>query len=78
MVGNSDPIVYMYMEVIICQSLRSLESLLTSQTPSMGGYQITQVGRRNVDETLPAFWMHFTKPFLLKIEYSKPSKIIDM
>ena len=36
MVVNSDPIVYMCMEVIICQSLRSLERLMTSQIPSIG------------------------------------------
>ena len=29
-------------------------------------------------ETLPAFGVTFAKPFLLKIQYSKPSKIIEM
>ena len=36
MVVNCDPIVYMCMEVIICQSLRSLERLMTSQIPNIG------------------------------------------
>ena len=54
----------------------SPERLMISQTPSMGGYQISSCGRRNVEKTLPAFGVTFTKHFLLKIGYSKPSKIV--
>ena len=32
----------------------------------------------NVEETLPHFGVNFAKPFILKIEYSKPSKIIEI
>ena len=77
MVVNSDTMVYMCMEVIICQSDMPPERLMISQTPSIGGHQISSGGRRNVDETLPAFGVTFTKPFLLKIGYSKPSKIVE-
>ena len=71
MVVNSDTIVYMCMEVIICQSEMSPERLMISQTPSIGGTKST-----HVEETLPAFGVTFTKPFLIKIGYSKPSKIV--
>ena len=77
MVVNSDTIVYMCMEVIICQSDMSNERLMISQTPSMGGHQISSGGRRNVEKTLPAFGVTCTKPFLLKIGYSNPSKIVE-
>ena len=70
MVVNSDTIVYMCMEVIICQSDRSPERLMISQTPSIGGHQITSGWKRIVEETLPAFGVSLAKPFLLKIEYS--------
>ena len=60
MVINSDTIMYMCMEVIICQSDRSSERFQISQTPSMGGHQIMSGGRRNVEET-PSFWSEFCK-----------------
>ena len=31
-----------------------------------------------MEETLPAFGVTFAKPFLLKMQYSKPSKIIEI
>ena len=55
MVVNTDTIVYMCMEVIICQPNRSPERLMICQTPNIGGHQITSGGRKNVEETLPAF-----------------------
>ena len=63
-------VLYMSVEVIICQSERSPERLLISQTPSIGGHQITSGWRRNVEETFQAFGMSFAKGFLLKIGYS--------
>ena len=60
----------MCVEVMICQSEMSPKRLLISQTPMIGGHQITSGGRRNVEESLPAFGMSFAKPFLLKIGYS--------
>ena len=30
-----------------------------------------------MEETLPAFGVTFTKPFLIKIGYPKPSKIVE-
>ena len=69
MVVNSYTILYMCMEVIICQSDRSPERLMISQTPSIGGTSNQLSGRRNVEEILPAFGVSFTKPFLLKMRY---------
>ena len=69
---------YMYMEVMICQSEKSPEMFMTSETPSIGGHQNTSNGRRNVEETLLLFGVNLAKPFLLKIEYYKPSKIIEI
>ena len=31
-----------------------------------------------MEETLPPFEVTFAKPFLLKIQYAKPSEIIEM
>ena len=31
-----------------------------------------------MEETLPAFWVSFAKPFLPKIGHSKPSKIVEI
>ena len=67
----------MGVELIICQSDMSPEWLMISHTPSIGRHQITSSGRRDVEETLPAFGVTFAKPFLLKIGYSKPSKIVE-
>ena len=47
-VVKSYTLLYMGVEVIICQSERSPERLMISQTPSMGGHQISSGGRRNV------------------------------
>ena len=77
MVVNSDTIVYMCVEAIISQPDRFPESLMICQTSRMGGHQLTSGGRRNVEETLPTFGMSFAKPFLLKIVYSKCSKIVE-
>ena len=61
---------YMCVEVMTCQSERSPGRLIISQTPSIGGIHITSGGRRNVEETFPAFGMSFEKAFLLKTGYS--------
>ena len=76
-VVKSYTVLYMGVVVIICQSERSPERLMISQTPRIGGNQISSDGRGNVEETLPAFGVTFAKPFLLKIGYSKPSKIVE-
>ena len=55
---------------MIYQSDRSPEMFMISQTPMMGEHQNTSDGRRNEEETPPAFWVSFEKPFLLKIGYS--------
>ena len=69
-VVKSYTLLYMCVEVMICQSDRSLERLMISQIPSMGGHQNTSGGRGNVEETLPTFGVSSTKTFLLKIGYS--------
>ena len=52
---------YMCMEVMICQSERSPEILIISQTPTIGGHQNTSDGSRYMEETLPSFWGEFCK-----------------
>ena len=42
------------------------------------GHQNALHMRRHMEESLPAFWVTFEKPFLLKIQHSKPSKIIEI
>ena len=42
------------------------------------GHQNALCMRRHMEESLPAFWVTVAKPFLLKIQYSKPSKIIEI
>ena len=74
----------MCVEVMICQSERSPERLMISQTPSIGGHQITSGGRRNVEETFSAFGMSFAKsscskqdiPNLPKLWYIGPSTFL--
>ena len=75
-VVKCDTVLCMGVKVIISQSEMSPERLMISQTPSMRGHQITSGGRKNVEETLPAFGVTFAKPFLHKIGYSKPFKIV--
>ena len=58
---NGYAILYMCMEVIICQSDRTPERLIIYHTPSIGESQISSGGRRNVEETLPTFWGEFCK-----------------
>ena len=58
---NSYTALFMCMEVIICQSERSPEILIISQTPMMGGHQNTSDGSRNMEEildipNLPKLW----------------------
>ena len=76
-VVNSDTIVYMCMEVIICQSEMSPERLMISQTPSIGGTSNQLRWEKECGGNSPSFWVTFTKPFPLKIGYSKPSKIVE-
>ena len=61
MVVNSDPIVYMCMEVIICQSPRSLERLITSQTPSIGGTSNYIRWQKEFGQNSPSFLGQFCK-----------------
>ena len=76
MVVNSCAILYMCMEVIICQSDRSPQRVMISQTPSIWEPQISSGGRRNVGKTLPIFGVSFAKSCLPKTGYSEPSKSV--
>ena len=69
---------YMCMEVIICQSERSPEIVMISQTHTIGGHQNTSDGSRNMDKTLPPFGVTSAKPFPPKIGQLKPSKIVEI
>ena len=60
-VVKSCTVLYMCVEIMICQCERLPERLMISQTPSMGRHQITSGGRRNMEETFPAFGMSFAK-----------------
>ena len=68
----------MCMEVIICQSERSPEIVMISQTLLQGGTSNTSDGSRNMEETLPAFGVTSAKPFQPKIGQLKPSKIVEI
>ena len=65
---KNDTVVYMCMEVMICWSQMPPEMFMISQTHR----------RKHMEETVPAFGVTFAKPFLLKIQYAKLSKIIEM
>ena len=70
MVVNSDTVVYMCMEVIICQPDRSPERLMICQTPRIGGTSNQLRWEKGMWNKLPAFGVTFAKPFLLKTGYS--------
>ena len=74
---KNDTVVYMCMEVMICQSQMSPEMFMISQTHRMGDIKTHHIGE-GIWRKLPAFWVTFAKPFLLKIQYAKPTKIIEM
>ena len=61
---NSYAILHMCMEVIICQSDRSPQRVMISQTPSIWEPQISSGGRKNVGKTLPTFGSEFCKTLL--------------
>ena len=67
---------YMCMEVIICQSERSPEIVMISQTHTMGGHQNTSDESRNIEETFPVFGVTSAEPFPPKIGQLKNSKIV--
>ena len=69
---------YMCMEVIICQSERLPEIVMISQTHTIGGTPNTSDGSRNMDKTLPPFWVTSAKPLPPKIGQLKPSKIVKI
>ena len=71
-------VVYMCMEDIICHSQISPEMFMISQTHKIVGHQNTSHRKRHMEETLPAFGVTFAKPLPLKIQYSTPSKIIEI
>ena len=70
MVVKSYTVLYMHAEVIICQSDRSTERLMISQTPGIGGTSNQLRWEKKCGGTLPAFGLSFAKPFLLKMGYS--------
>ena len=61
MVVNSDTIVYMCMEVIICQSDRSLDRLTISHAPSIGGTSNHLRWEKEYGGNFPSFWDEFCK-----------------
>ena len=61
MVVNSDTIVYMCMEVIICQSERSPERLMISQTPTIRGTSNHLRWEKECGGNSPSFWSEFCK-----------------
>ena len=63
---------------MISQSQMSPEMFMIPQTHRIGGHQNTSHRRRHMEETLPPFEVTFAKPFLLKMQYSKPYKITEI
>ena len=63
---------------MIYQSQMSSQIFMIPQTHRIGGHQNTSHRRRHMEETIQAFGVTFSKPFLLKMQYSKPSKIIEI
>ena len=61
MIVNSNTIVYMCMEVIICQSDRFPERLMTSQTPSIGRTWNQFRWEKEHGGNSPSFWGEFCK-----------------
>ena len=61
MVVNSDTIVYMCMEVIICQPDRSPERLMICQIPSIWGTSNHLRWERECGGNSPSFWGDFCK-----------------
>ena len=72
---KSYTVLYICMEVMICQSQRSPEIFMISQTHRIGetSKHITQ--EKACGGNSSSFWITFAKPFLLKIEYSKMIEI---
>ena len=58
---GSDIVVYMCMEVIICQSDMSPERLMISQTPSIGGTSNQLRWEKECGGNSPSFWGYFYK-----------------
>ena len=61
MVVNSYTIQYMCMEVRICQSDRSTEMLIISQTPGIGGTSNQLRWEKECGGNSPSFWVEFCK-----------------
>ena len=64
MVVNSYTILYMCMEVIICQSDRSPERLMISHTPGIGGTLNQLRWEKECGGNSPCFWGEFCKTLL--------------
>ena len=60
-VVNSETMVYMCMEVIICQSEMSPERLMISQTPSIGGTSNQLRWEKECGRNSLSFWVNFYK-----------------
>ena len=61
MVVNSYKVLYMYVEVIICQSDKSTERKMISQTPCIGGTSNQFKWENEWEENSPSFWGKFCK-----------------
>ena len=85
MVVNSYTVLYMCMEVIICQSDRSPERQMISQTPSTGGTSNQLRWEKECGGNSTSFWGEFCKissfskgdmPNLLKLWHFGPSTFL--
>ena len=61
MVVNAYTILYMCMEVIICQSDRSPERLVISQIPNIGGTSNQLRWEKECEGNSPSLWCEFCK-----------------
>ena len=68
--SKSYKVMYMDVEVMICQSERSPERLMRSHTPSIGWTSNHLRWEKECGGNFPSFGMNFAKAFLLKTGYA--------
>ena len=76
MVVNSYTILYLCMEVIMCQTDMSPERLMISQTPGIGGTSNQLRWVKECGGNSASFWVEFSKTLPSQMGYSEHSKIV--
>ena len=71
-------VVYMCMEIMMCQYQMSLKCLWYLKHIGYRGHENALHRRSHMEESLLAFRVTSAKPFLPTIQYSKPPKVIEI